>query len=47
MRWMTSPKECTDVGLFKKIKEFVLGEDIEDTGWNLDGEDKEREEDMN
>ena len=35
------------MGLFKKIKEFVLGEDIEDTGWNLDGDEKENEEDMN
>jgi HSP20 family molecular chaperone IbpA len=34
------------VGLFKKIKEFVLGEDIEDSGWNLDGDEKENEEDM-
>lgn len=32
--------------LFKKIKELILGEDAGDSGWNLDGEDNETEEDM-
>ena len=35
------------MGLFKRIKDFVLGEDIADAGWNLDGDEKEKEEDMN
>lgn len=34
------------MGLFTKIKNIILGEDVEDTGWNLDGEDNESEEGM-
>ena len=34
------------MGIFKKIKEFVLGEDVEADGWNLEGDDSESEESM-